>query len=77
MKDKVNEIIVEMLAVTAQAVAPEAKLEEDLGADSLDMVHLLVTLEEEFSVEIPDEAAEKYKTVTDVYNLMEEITGKK
>lgn len=60
---KVKEIIVEQLSVNAEDVVPEAKFVEDLGADSLDVVELVMALEEEFDLDIPDEEAEKLTTV--------------
>ncbi len=60
---KVKEIIVEQLGVTPEQVTPEASFIEDLGADSLDTVELVMALEEEFDVRIPDEEAEKITTV--------------
>ncbi len=63
--DKVKKIIVEQLGVEAEEVTPEAKFIEDLGADSLDTVELIMALEEEFGIEIPDEDAEKIVTVKD------------
>ncbi len=63
--DKVKKIIVEQLGVEAGEVTPEAKFIEDLGADSLDTVELIMALEEEFGIEIPDEDAEKIVTVKD------------
>ena len=60
---KVKEIIVEQLGVTPEQVTPEASFIEDLGADSLDTVELVMALEEEFDVQIPDEEAEKITTV--------------
>ncbi|RJP56505.1 MAG: acyl carrier protein [Candidatus Auribacter fodinae] len=62
---KVKEIIVEQLGVNADEVTPDASFVEDLGADSLDQVELVMALEEAFKAEIPDEAAEKLKTVGD------------
>ncbi|HUT23271.1 MAG TPA: acyl carrier protein [Sumerlaeia bacterium] len=62
---KVKEIIVEQLSVNADDVVPEAKFIEDLGADSLDTVELVMALEEEFGLDIPDEEAEKIRTVGD------------
>jgi len=64
-EEKVKKIIVEQLGVEAEEVTPEAKFIEDLGADSLDTVELIMALEEEFGVEIPDEDAEKIVTVKD------------
>ncbi len=60
---KVKAIIVEQLGVTPEQVTPEASFIEDLGADSLDTVELVMALEEEFDVQIPDEEAEKITTV--------------
>ena len=63
IEDRVNKIIVEQLGVKPEDVKPEASLVEDLGADSLDTVELVMALEEEFETEIPDEEAEKINTV--------------
>ncbi len=63
LEDKVKEIIVEQLGVNPEQVTPEASFIEDLGADSLDTVELVMALEEEFGAEIPDEEAEKLTTV--------------
>jgi acyl carrier protein len=65
LEDKVKEIIVDQLGVDADEVTPEASFIDDLGADSLDTVELVMALEEEFGMEIPDEEAEKIKTVGD------------
>ncbi len=70
--DRVKEIIVEQLGVNADQVTPEAKFIEDLGADSLDTVELVMAFEEEFGAEIPDEDAEKLQTVGDVTKYIEE-----
>jgi acyl carrier protein len=64
--NKVKEIIVEQLGVEADEVTMEASFIDDLGADSLDIVELIMALEEEFNLEIPDEEAEKISTVGDV-----------
>ena len=64
--DKVKEIIVEQLGVSEGAVTTEASFIDDLGADSLDIVELIMSLEEEFDMEIPDADAEKIVTVNDV-----------
>ncbi|MCX5774568.1 MAG: acyl carrier protein [Fusobacteria bacterium] len=69
--DKVKEVIVEQLGVDEASVVPEASFIDDLGADSLDTVELIMAFEEEFGVEIPDEDAEKMKTVQDVLNYIE------
>lgn len=69
---KVKEIIVEELGVDASEVTVEAKLIEDLGADSLDTVELIMKFEEEFDVEIADEEAEKLATVGDIINFLKD-----
>jgi len=69
---RVKEIIVEQLSVKADQVTPEAKFIEDLGADSLDTVELVMALEEEFNIEVPDEQAEKLQSVNDVIKYVEE-----
>jgi len=66
IEEKVKEIIVEQLGVNPEQVTPNASFIEDLGADSLDTVELVMAFEEEFSVEVPDEDAEKLQTVGDV-----------
>ncbi|MGL4627993.1 acyl carrier protein [Cetobacterium sp.] len=71
MLDKIVEIVVEQLGVEADQVTLEANFVEDLGADSLDTVELIMAFEEEFDVEIPDTDAEKIKTVQDVVNYIE------
>ena len=63
LEEKVKKIIVDQLGVDAAEVTPEASFIEDLGADSLDTVELVMALEEEFETEIPDEEAEKITTV--------------
>ena len=68
---KVNSIIVEQLGVKEEDLNPEASFIDDLGADSLDTVELVMALEEEFDTEIPDEDAEKIKTVKDVYDYID------
>jgi len=71
---KVKDIIVEQLGVDAAQVTEEAKFVEDLSADSLDTVELVMALEEEFSIEIPDEEAEKITAVGDAVNYIREHT---
>lgn len=66
IEERVKDIIVEQLGVNADQVTPEAKFIEDLGADSLDTVELVMAFEEEFGVEVPDEEAEKLQSVGDV-----------
>ena len=63
IEERVKKIIIEQLGVKEEEVKPEASFENDLGADSLDTVELVMALEEEFETEIPDEEAEKIKTV--------------
>jgi len=72
VQDRVKEIIVEQLGVNQEQVTPEAKFIEDLGADSLDTVELVMAFEEEFGAEIPDEDAEKLQSVGDVIKYIEE-----
>jgi acyl carrier protein len=72
IEDKVKEIIVEQLSVNPEQVTPEAKFIEDLGADSLDVVELVMAFEEHFSIEVPDEDAEKLTSVGDVLKYIEE-----
>ena len=72
--EKVKSIIVEQLGVEADEVTSEASFTEDLGADSLDIVELVMQMEEEFEVEIPDEEAENIKTVQ---NAVDYITAHK
>jgi len=69
--DEVKEVIVEQLNVAPEEVKPEAKFVEDLGADSLDVVEMIMALEEKFEIEIPDSEAEKIQTVQDVINYIE------
>ena len=69
--DKVKKIVVEQLGVSEDQVTPEAKFIEDLGADSLDQVELVMALEEEFGSEIPDEDAEKLTSVGDAIKYVE------
>ncbi len=68
---RVKEIIVDQLGVAAEDVVPEASFVEDLGADSLDIVELIMALEEEYDIEIPDEEAEKIQKVDDVVAYIE------
>ena len=72
VEEKIKNIIVEQLGVSPDAVVPEASFIDDLGADSLDLVELVMVLEEEFEQEIPDEDAGKIKTVQDAINYINE-----
>ncbi len=76
-EDKVKEIIVDQLGVDAEQVKTEAKFVEDLGADSLDTVELVMAFEEEFGIEIPDEDAEKIRTVGDAVEYIRSKTAAK
>lgn len=69
--DKVKEIVVEQLGVDEADVSMDSTFIDDLGADSLDIVELIMAFEEEFNIEIPDEAAEKIKTVKDAVEYIE------
>ena len=77
LAEKVRSIIAEQLGVKPEEVTPEAKFIDDLGADSLDTVELVMALEEEFGIEIPDEEAEKLVTVGDATRYIEEKAGQK
>ena len=72
LEERVKEIIVEQLGVKEDDVDPNAKFIEDLGADSLDTVELVMAFEEEFNLEIPDEDAEKIATVGDAISYIKE-----
>ena len=76
ISEKVKDIIVEQLGVNPEQVTENASFIEDLGADSLDTVELVMAFEEEFSVEVPDEDAEKLMSVGDVVKYIEEKTSK-
>ncbi len=70
--DRVKEIVADQLGVSADRVTPDAKFIDDLGADSLDTVELVMALEEEFGAEIPDEDAENLRTVQDAITYIEQ-----
>jgi acyl carrier protein len=72
LEDRVTEIIVEQLGVSKEEVVPEASFIDDLGADSLDIVELVMAMEEEFDIEIPDEDAEKIQTIADAISYVRE-----
>ena len=69
--DDIKAVVVEQLSVSADEVKEDSKFVEDLGADSLDVVKLVMALEEKFDIEIPDDEAEKIRTVKDVVNYIE------
>jgi len=71
IEEKVKHIVVNQLGVEESAVVPKAKFIEDLGADSLDIVELVMAMEEAFSVDIPDEEAENIRTVSDAINYIQ------
>jgi acyl carrier protein len=74
--DRVKKIIVEQLGVDEAEVTPEASITDDLGADSLDQVELVMAFETEFNIDIPDEEAEKIKTVGDAVKKIDETAPK-
>ncbi len=74
--DKVKKIIVEQLGVEEAEVTPEASITDDLGADSLDQVELVMAFETEFGIDIPDEEAEKIKTVGDAVTKIDASSAK-
>ncbi len=76
IEQRIKDIIVEQLGSNPDQVTPDAKFIEDLGADSLDTVELVMALEEEFGHEIPDEEAEKLQSVGDVIKYIEDLQGK-
>ncbi len=77
MVEKVKDIIAEELGVEREKLTNEASFMEDLGADSLDTVELVMAFEKEFDIDIPDEEAEKLKTVGDALNYLQEKMGSK
>jgi acyl carrier protein len=70
LEERVTEIIVEQLGVSKEEVVPEASFIDDLGADSLDIVELVMAMEEEFDIEIPDDDAEKIQTISDAISYV-------
>ncbi|ACN99386.1 MULTISPECIES: acyl carrier protein [Sulfurihydrogenibium] len=75
IEQRVKEIIADQLGVEMEKITPDAKFVDDLGADSLDVVELIMAFEEEFGVEIPDEDAEKIATVGDVLEYIKSKQG--
>lgn len=76
IETKVKQIIVDELGVDENEVTPNARFIDDLGADSLDTVELVMRFEEEFGIEIPDEDAEKIQSVRDAYNYIDQHLNK-
>ncbi len=76
VEDRIREIIVDQLGVPAREVVPEASFIDDLGADSLDIVELVMAIEEAFDLEIPDDDAEKIQTIQDAISYVDERTRK-
>ena len=74
--DAVLDIIIEQLNVGREQLTPEARLEEDLGADSLDRVEIIMTIDEKFDISVPDEAAERVSTVGDLFEALSQFVGK-
>ena len=72
LEQRVSNIIVEQLGATKEEIAPEASFIDDLGADSLDIVELVMAMEETFDIEIPDEDAEKIQTIGDAVSYIKE-----
>jgi len=75
LEDRVSAIIVEQLGVTKEGLAPKANFIEDLSADSLDIVELVMAIEEEFDIEIPDDDAEKIQTIGEAISYLKEKLG--
>ncbi len=75
IEERVKAIIAEQLGTEVDQIKPESKFVDDLGADSLDVVELIMAFEEEFNIEIPDEDAEKIQTVKDVIEYIKSKTG--
>ena len=73
VQERVKKIVIEQLGVSDDQVKPDASFVDDLGADSLDTVELVMALEEEFNAEIPDEDAEQIRTVADAINFIEKM----
>ena len=73
MFEKIKKIIVDQLGVDPEKVTPDASFVDDLGADSLDLVELVMSLEEDYGIEIPDEDVEKIVTVNDIVEYLQKI----
>lgn len=77
VEDRLKKIVAEQLGVEESAVVPKAKIIEDLGADSLDIVELVMAMEEAFEIDVPDEDAENFQTVEDAINFVQRTEGVK
>ena len=75
LEQRVADIIVEQLGATKEEIVPEASFIDDLGADSLDIVELVMAMEEQFDIEIPDDDAEKIQTIGDVIAYLKDRLG--
>jgi acyl carrier protein len=75
VEERIREIIVEQLGVSADEAVNEASFIDDLGADSLDIVELVMAIEEEFGIEVPDEDAERMQNIGDVISYVQEKTS--
>ena len=75
VEDRVAAIIIEQLGITREEIIPEASFIDDLGADSLDIVELVMAMEETFDIEIPDDDAEKIQSIGDAFSYVKEHLG--
>ncbi len=75
IEERIRQLIVDQLGVSAEEIRPEVSFLDDLGADSLDIVELVMAMEEEFDVEIPDDDAEKIQTIGDAFAYIKEKVG--
>ena len=73
MYDEVKEVLIKQLRLKDTEVTPDSKIKEDLGADSLDILQILMTIEEEHGIVIPDESLAEFKTVQDIVDYLEKI----
>ncbi len=71
--DKVKELVAEQLGISKDTIKPESDIVDDLGADSLDVIEMLMTLEEEYGISIPDDQISKVKTITQIAELIENL----
>lgn len=75
--DKVTKLLAEQLSIDAKTIKPTSKIVEDLGADSLDMIEMLMSLEDEFGISVPDDQVANLKTVKDIVAFIDKNTAKK